>query len=119
MIGQLLVRVVLGGAVVSAFAAIGELFEPKTFAGMFGAAPSVALASLTLAFAERSAGYVAIEARSMLIGGLATALYAAACIAGMRRTRWPVWLSAGLSWGVWFAASLGALFVGQRIGLLR
>jgi len=31
---------------VSAFAVIGDLFKPKSFGGLFGAAPSVALATL-------------------------------------------------------------------------
>ena len=44
-----LLRAVIGGVVVSAFALLGDVFQPKRFAGLFGAAPSVALASLGLA----------------------------------------------------------------------
>jgi uncharacterized membrane protein (GlpM family) len=119
MIGQLLIRVVLGGAIVSVFSVVGELFRPKTFAGMFGAAPSVALASLALAFSEHGSDYVAIEARSMVVGAGALFLYAGACVFGTRRSHWPVWLSATLSWGVWFAAAFAVLFVGERTGALR
>jgi Protein of unknown function (DUF3147) len=44
-----LVRFVAGGVVVSLFAIVGDVLRPKSFAGLFGAAPSVALATLTLA----------------------------------------------------------------------
>ena len=43
---QILVRFLVGGAVVSAFAIIGDLLKPKSFAELFGDAPSVALATL-------------------------------------------------------------------------
>jgi hypothetical protein len=39
-------RFLIGGFVVSAFALLGDLLRPKSFAGLFGAAPSVALATL-------------------------------------------------------------------------
>jgi len=35
---QILIRFLVGGAVVSAFATIGDLLKPKSFAGLFGAA---------------------------------------------------------------------------------
>jgi hypothetical protein len=38
---EILLRIVIGGAVVSAFAILGDLLKPKSFAGIFGAAPSV------------------------------------------------------------------------------
>ena len=43
---QILIRFIIGGMIVSAFAIIGDVLKPKTFAGLFGAAPSVALATL-------------------------------------------------------------------------
>ena len=43
---RVLIRFLVGGAVVSVFALIGDLVKPKSFAGLFGAAPSVALATL-------------------------------------------------------------------------
>ena len=41
---ELVLRFVLGGAIVCTFAALGTVFKPKTLAGTFGAAPSVAIA---------------------------------------------------------------------------
>ena len=40
--GEIILRFILGGAIVSAFAAMGDMLKPKSFAGLFGAAPSVA-----------------------------------------------------------------------------
>jgi hypothetical protein len=39
---QLLVRFLLGGLIVSIFATLGDALRPKGFAGLFGAAPSIA-----------------------------------------------------------------------------
>lgn len=43
---EYVIRFLVGGAVVSAFAMLGDLLRPQSFAGLFGAAPSVALARL-------------------------------------------------------------------------
>ena len=114
--GELLLRFVLGGAIVSLFALAGELFKPKTFAGLFGAAPSVAIATLSLAFAKQSAGYVSMEARSMLVGCLALFCYSVLCAVLATRRPVPVWLGAALAWAGWMAVALGTL---AALGLMR
>lgn len=73
---EILIRFLIGGVVVSAFAVLGDLFQPKSFAGIFGAAPSVALATILLTVAKNGRSYVAIEARSMILGALAFIVYA-------------------------------------------
>lgn len=40
--GEYLVRLIAGGAVVSVFALIGDVLRPQSFADLFGAAPSIA-----------------------------------------------------------------------------
>ena len=50
--------------------------KPKSFAGLFGAAPSVALATLTLTAVANGASYAAIKARSMMAGAIAFFVYA-------------------------------------------
>jgi hypothetical protein len=45
---QIFARFLVGGAVVSVFAIVGDRLKPKSFAGLFGAAPSVALSTLGL-----------------------------------------------------------------------
>jgi len=79
-----LIRFLVGGVVVSAFAMLGDIVRPKSFAGIFGAAPSVALATLALTLHTEGPTYAAIETRSMTIGALAMMIYAALCT----RTMW-------------------------------
>lgn len=77
---QTIIRFLVGGTLVSLFALLGDALHPKGFAGLFAAAPSVALASLILAAATESRGYAALEARSMIAGEVAFVAYAAGCV---------------------------------------
>ena len=76
MLKGILLRFLTGGIVVSAFAVLGDLLKPKSFAGLFGAAPSVALATLGLTVATQGRSYAATEARSMAGGAVAFFVYA-------------------------------------------
>ena len=107
MLAELAVRFALGGAIVTAFALLGEVSEPKTFAGIFGGAPSVAIATLALAFAKHDPTYPATEARSMLVGAAAFGVYSIACVVAAKQRRLPVWLGAAVAWAAWFAIALG------------
>jgi uncharacterized membrane protein (GlpM family) len=113
MIGELVLRFVLGGAVVSAFAAIAELFEPKTFSGLFGAAPSVAITTLTLTYLSDGVEATATAARWMLVATPAMLVYGTCCVAACRHERVPVWLAALAAWGVWLVVALG-LYIALR-----
>ncbi len=79
---ELLVRFLIGGAMVAAFSFIGGLFTPKSFAGLWGAAPSVALATLALTISKSDTGYAAAEAHSMMGGAIAFFLYAS-CVSAI------------------------------------
>lgn len=76
MPAELLFRFMAGGLVVSAFAVLGCLLQPKTLGGLFGAAPSVGLATLALTFFTHGERYAAVEGRSMIFGSLALLGYA-------------------------------------------
>lgn len=99
---QILLRFMIGGAIVSAFAIIGDVLKPKSFAGLFGAAPSVALATLALTVVSDGASYAAIEGRSMMAGAIAFFIYASLVSRIMMRYKFrallvtlclmPVWL---------------------------
>jgi len=65
---ELILRAIIGGAMVTVFAEFGDLFKPRRFAGHFGAAPSVALATLGLTIASQGKNFAELEARSMLAG---------------------------------------------------
>jgi uncharacterized membrane protein (GlpM family) len=110
---ETLVRFLIGGAAVSLFALLGDLLRPKGFAGLFAAAPSVALATLAIAGVAEGRAYASREARSMAAGEIAFIGYAVGCVylLGARRTRTgPTSALVPLAWGV-IAASLylGAL----------
>jgi uncharacterized membrane protein (GlpM family) len=103
---ELLLRFLIGGTVVSLFAVLGDALRPKSFAGLFGAAPSIALATLALTIHSDGRMTAALEARSMIMGAVALLIYA--------------WVSCRLLWAgkasalvvtlaalpIWFAVAL-------------
>jgi hypothetical protein len=78
-------------------------------AGLFGAAPSVALATLALAFAQHGFDYVATEARSMAIGAIAFALFSVTTCQLLMRLQWRAWTASSTAVLVWLGASFGLL----------
>lgn len=72
---EYLLRFIIGGVAVSAFATLGDMLRPKSFAGLFGAAPSIALATILITVAQKGAPFVAVEGRSMIAGAFAFAAY--------------------------------------------
>lgn len=111
-----LLRFLVGGIAVSAFAALGDAFRPKTFAGLFGAAPSIALATLLIALSKQGADYVALEARSMILGALALAAYSWTVCVLLHKFRMSSLAAAMAALLVWFAAAFGmtAILFGLR-----
>jgi uncharacterized membrane protein (GlpM family) len=102
---EILLRFLIGGAMVALFSFLGCLFSPKSFAGLFGAAPSVALATLFLTVSRNGSQYAAIETRSMIGGAIAFFLYAL-CVTLVLSTKRFSALSATLaSMTVWFASA--------------
>ena len=106
MFSDLLLRFLIGGLVVSLFALLGDLFKPKSFAGLFSAAPSIALASLGLAFAHHGAAYVAIEGRSMMVGAIAFFLYSQLVSYLLLRHKFGVLMVSSASLLVWLVSAL-------------
>ncbi len=105
MTSELLLRFIVGGLIVSAFAVIGDIIRPKSFAGIFGAAPSVALASLGLAFVAHGGEHAAIAARSMILGAVALGVYALLMWHILLRHDWNTAVAAGASWAIWLAVA--------------
>ena len=102
---EYLIRFFIGGFAVSAFAVLGDLFRPKSFAGLFGAAPSIALATLAIAFSNQGAAYAALEGRSMMIGSVALCLYSLAVCRLMKRYELPALTATLVSLLVWVLAA--------------
>lgn len=111
---EILVRFVIGGAIVSIFAALGEVLRPKSFAGLFGAAPSIALATLGLTIAHDGKPCAAPEARSMIAGALAFFFYAAAVSWVLMRYKPPVLAASIALLPMWFGTSFAVWIVFLR-----
>jgi Protein of unknown function (DUF3147) len=99
---DLLVRFITGGIVVSLFALIGGVLRPKSFVGLLAAAPSVALATITLTVMRKGPGYAAIEARSMIFGAAAFLIYAVIVSPTLFRTNHDVLSTTAVSLIAWF-----------------
>jgi uncharacterized membrane protein (GlpM family) len=78
-------RMVVGGLLVVAFAVLAELADPKKFAGLFTAAPAVALGSLLITLATKGAGDVRQAALGMIAGAVAMVVYCGLGAWGVRR----------------------------------
>lgn len=111
---QLAFRFVAGGLIVSLFAALGEVLKPKSFAGLFGSAPSVALATLGLTILSNGKTYAAIEARSMVAGAISFGLYAAVCAHLMMRNRIHARSATISVLALWLACAVGIWAVALR-----
>jgi hypothetical protein len=98
---EILVRFAIGGLVVSFFSLLADALRPRSFAGLFGAAPSVALATLGLTILENGSSNAAIEARSMMIGALAFLIYACVVARLLTRTSWHTWVVATSCLALW------------------
>lgn len=108
---QCLVRFIVGGVLVTAFASLGDVLKPKGFAGLFGAAPSIALASLVLAIHAHGTRYASLEARSMIIGAVAFVMYALTCVylSGVRLVR--AGMAASAAMAIWLTAAAIGLWL--------
>jgi hypothetical protein len=104
---ETLLRFLLGGTIVSAFAITGSLFKPTSFAGLFGAAPSVALATLLLAIGKEGRAYASVECRSMIAGSLALGAYSLVVSHLLVRYRLSALRSTLASTPLWFAMAFG------------
>lgn len=103
---EILYRFLVGGVVVSVFAVIGELFDPKRFSGIFAAAPSVAIATLGLTFVQRGGHTVATEGWWMLIGAVAMLVNGAMTALLVQRKHFPMWIATAAAWGSWLVVAL-------------
>lgn len=104
---QLVIRFAIGGLVVSFFAALGDSLKPKSFAGLFGAAPSVALATLALAVFKDGQAYAALEARSMVLGATAFLIYCLVCARILAKRNAGATMVTVSALGLWVACAVG------------
>jgi hypothetical protein len=108
----LVIRFLVGGIVVSLFSLIAEVIGPKSLAGVFGAAPSVGIATLGLTVLTEGKQFAAQEGRAMIAGAIAFLIYARCCAWLLSKHEWgttkvtagllTVWMAS--AFGIWFAA---------------
>lgn len=102
---EYVLRFLVGGAVVSVFAMLGDVLRPKSFAGLFSAAPSVALATLGIAVYQHNASYAATQSLSMMCGAIALSIYGVVVCQLLVRARMKAMPATLLSIGVWLVAA--------------
>jgi uncharacterized membrane protein (GlpM family) len=103
--GDYLLRFLIGGAAVSLFAVLGDVLRPKSFAGLFGAAPSIAICTLALALTKEGPRYVASEGRSMVIGATALVVYCVIVCQLLQRLRFQAISATAIALLAWFAVA--------------
>jgi hypothetical protein len=104
---EYVLRFMVGGVVVSAFAMLGDMLRPKSFAGLFGAAPSVALATLGIAVHRYGADYAAQQTWAMTAGAIALAVYGVVVCQLLIRARLRAAPATLLSLVVWLIVAFG------------
>jgi hypothetical protein len=106
---EYVVRFLVGGVVVSAFSMLGDILSPKSFAGLFGAAPSVALATLGITVYRHGANYAAQQSWAMTAGAIALAVYSVVVCQLLIRARLRAAPATLLSLVVWLFVAFGLL----------
>jgi uncharacterized membrane protein (GlpM family) len=106
------VKALLGGLAVVAFSLIGQVGHPKRFAGLFSAAPSVALASLAMTVVARGPDATVPYAQGMLIGSAGMVAYSLVSLYLIDRLH--ALAGSILAWLAWFAVAGGLYLVVGR-----
>jgi hypothetical protein len=75
----------VGGVFVVLFALVSGAVSPKSFAGIFGAAPSIALASLLVTIADKGAHAAQVQSLSMTFAAVAMVAYCVSAVVTVDR----------------------------------
>lgn len=110
------IKAVNGGLFVCLFTVLGEILQPKRFAGIFGASPAVALANLLITALAVGHASAQQSATGMIAGAVALAVACVVAIPAVRRwgslrgsvVLWGAWLVAGAAVAVPVAGGAGA-----------
>ena len=102
-------KALVGGLAVVGFSLVGQAGHPKRFAGLFSAAPSVALASLAMTLVAKGAGATLPYAQGMLIGSAGMIAYCLVSLVLINRLH--ALVGSILACLAWFAVA-GGLYLG-------
>lgn len=106
---EIAAKALLGGVFVVLFALLSEAMTPKRFAGVFAAAPSVALASLLVTVVAKGAGDARLASVGMTAGAVAFTAYCLAVPAALRR--WGALRGAVATVGLWLVVAAAGYLV--------
>jgi hypothetical protein len=106
------VRALAGGTFVVLFTLVGEWLRPKSFAGLFAAAPSIAVASLLVTLVVNGEAAVWRSALGMVAGAVALVATCVVAIDSVKRFRAPHGSLAAIA--VWFVVAGGLWTVTLR-----
>jgi uncharacterized membrane protein (GlpM family) len=106
---ELVVKGLVGGALVVVFTVLGHLLRPKWFAGLFGAAPSVAIASLSVTVLSQGNHAASLAAAGMCFGAAGFVAFSA-CVLSLLG-RYHAVVAASASCIVWVVVAVGAYLV--------
>jgi uncharacterized membrane protein (GlpM family) len=104
----LVVRVLLGGALVAGFAIVADALKPKMFAGLFAGAPSVATISLVVTGLSMGAAKDAKLASGMIAGAIGLLFYALAAAFLVKHMK--AVAGSVLAWAAWLLPA-GAVYL--------
>lgn len=104
-----IIRFVTGGLIVSLFAILSDMLRPKSFAGLLGAAPSVALATLSIGVFRHGTDYAAAESWTMMYGAAALGCYCFVVCQLLVRWRFAAMTATIISFVVWLAVAFTLL----------
>ncbi len=105
-------KALAGGLAVVAFSLIGQAGHPKRFAGVFAAAPSVALASLAMSVVVKGPPATVPYAQGVLIGSAGMLAYCLASLYLINRLH--ALVGSIVAWVAWFAVAGGLYLVVGR-----
>jgi hypothetical protein len=105
-------KALAGGTLVVAFSALSDVLKPKAFAGLFAAAPSVALTSLVITVLMTGAAKATISSRGMIAG--ATGMIAYCVAASFLVKKFGAVPGSVMAWGAWMVPSLAVYWLFMR-----
>ena len=101
---SVLAKTLCGGVLVLGFAALSQALKPKRFAGILGAAPSVAIAGIVDGSLAKGPLDQAAAARSMIAGAVALTVCAAVLVPASRR--WAAGRASMAACAAWIVVAL-------------
>lgn len=102
-IAIVLAKGLVGGVFVAAFALIGASMQPKSFAGLFSAAPSIALGALAITLLTDGSSDAREQALAMVFGAVGMVLFCTLAAGAIER--FGAVYGSAISFVAWFAVA--------------